>query len=175
MSCTLKLSLVDSAANAKALKQLLEYIDDVKRKTDEVAHRLAEIGNGFAMEVFIEALQTYVGDPGFYNVEVKEYGNGQYAIVASGEVLVILEFGAGITYGKGHPKANEFGFGPGTYPGQTHALTGEGWYVPKSKVRPGASAKERHTYGNQPAMAMWEAALKMKDELEKVAKDVFSK
>ena len=162
----IKLSLFNSSVNDKAVRELQDYAKWLETKKEELLQELVVRGWKIAGEHFDTAF--YKGPNDDLYIDVEERGDGKYAIVAHGETAILIEFGAGITYyGSGHPQADEFGFGPGTYPGQTHALTGKGWYLPKS-------AGGGHTYGNPPAKGMYEASKSLREELVEIARRVFS-
>ena len=166
----IKLSLFNPSANDKAVRELQDYAKWLETKGEELSQELTARGWDVATTWYGEVIsQYYKGPIDGVGVDVEDRGNGKYAIVAHGEVYVILEFGAGVTYGfVPHPQADEFGFGPTTYPGQTHAADPKGWYLPKS-------AGGGHTYGNPPSMAMYEASKTLRDELVEIAREVFSK
>lgn len=156
----------DKKSFDKAIKQLERYQSDLERKTNELANRLADYGLLLAQVAF-EGV-PYVGHK---EVTVTKEPNGDgYIIRASGMTALILEFGAGVKLGGGHPQAAEFGMGVGTYPGQRHAFDPNGWYLPRSA---GIFAGE-HTYGNPPAMAMYNAEKDMEREIEQMAREVFN-
>lgn len=52
----------------------------------------------------------------------------------SGEAILFLEFGAGLI-GYGHPRAGEFGYGPGTFPGNGNWDKKGGWWYPTDNPR----------------------------------------
>lgn len=158
----IKISLSEASINA-AIKQVEQYKQDLNRKTTELAQRLAAMG---ATEVSLGFSRAIYTGPMDYNVTVEDMGNNKYRIIASGETILFAEFGTGVTYGDGHPLDDKFGYGPGTYPGQTHAMTGKGWYLPKSK---GGG----HTYGNPPNMPVYNTAKELRSEVERVAREVF--
>ena len=54
--------------------------------------------------------------------------------------------------------------GPGTYPGKGNWDNEKGWWFGHGK----------HSYGNPPAMAMYEAVQTMTEELTRIAREVFS-
>ena len=161
---TITIDVMDAGSIRRAIADLQAYRDRIIAKANELARRLAERGAVIASLSF--ARVAYTG-PKDVTITVEARSANTYAIIASGETVLILEFGAGITYGEGHPQAGEFGYGPGTYPGQKHAMTGKGWYLPKEK---GGG----HTYGNPPSMAMYLAGKEIRDEVEAVAREVFS-
>ena len=163
MSKTIKMTL-DTKSIVNAINELNDYQSWLHKKANELAKRLADMGSVNVSLGYSRAIYTGPKDT---EVTVEDRGDSTYAIVASGETVLILEFGAGVTYGSGHPQADEFGYGPGTYPGQTHAMDPRGWYLPKEK---GGG----HTYGNAPSMTMYQTAKDLREDLERIAREVFS-
>ena len=146
----------------QAIQKLEKYQRDLEKKAKLLCERLATIGATGATLGFARSVYTGNVD---YRVSVEETDGG-YRILADGETVLILEFGAGVRYGRGHPQETEFGMGAGTYPGQTHAMDREGWYIPKAH---GGG----HTYGNPPNMPMYNAAQEIRKEIQRVAEEVF--
>ena len=146
-----------------AIQQLESYRDGLNRKAQMLCEQLASMGAMYAEWNFSGVL--YAGDID-YHVEVEERGENVYAIKASGRTVMLLEFGAGVRHGYGHPLASEFGMGPGTYPGQKHAFDPNGWWFRQGGTK-------IHTYGNAPGMAMYNAAKDLRSEILKVAQEVF--
>lgn len=131
-----------------------------REKANQICERLATIGAvsaslGFSSGIYIGANDV--------NITVKPEGNG-FSVLANGTSVLFLEFGAGVTMGYGHPQAGEFGFGPGTYPGKGHWDDPNGWYLPDG----------RHSYGNPPNMAMYNASKLIQEEVERVCREVLS-
>ncbi len=148
----------------RAIKQLQDYQKKLDEKAQEVAKRLADIGATRARIDFSNA--PYDGNKEF-DVTVENVDNG-YRVLASGESVLFVEFGAGITYGHGHPQEAEFGMGAGTYPnGKGHWNDPKGWWIPKS-------AGGGHTYGNAPSMPMYNAEQEIKFNIEQIVREVFS-
>ena len=134
-----------------------------EEKARELAERLAALGATVASIRFSRAVYT---GPKDVEVTVEALPNG-YKVKADGESVLFIEFGSGVTYGYGHPEAGEFGMGPGTYPdGKGHWDDPKGWYLPKS-------AGGGHTFGNPPAMPMYEARKAIEQELPRIVKEVF--
>lgn len=158
----IKVSLSEASIDA-AIKQLNDYKDSLNRKAQELCERLAYMGATNISIGFSRAIYT---GPMDFSVSVEQLTPNKYRVVADGETILFAEFGSGITYGGGHPLNSQFGYGPGTYPGQTHALTGKGWYLPKDK---GGG----HTYGNPPNMPVYNTAKDLRNEIERVAREVF--
>ena len=143
---------------------LESYKRSLKVKADALVKALAEMG---ATNVSLIYARTPYTGPKITNVTVEERGEGKYAIVASGQTVLFLEFGAGVTYGEGHP--NQMGYGPGTYPGKGHWNDPNGWYLPKSAL--GISGV--HTYGNAPSAAMYHTGKGLHQIVKQAAREVF--
>lgn len=147
----------------KIQDELMVYRKWQDEKARELAERLAALGATVASIRFSRAVYT---GPKDVDVTVEELPNG-YKVKADGESVLFIEFGSGVTYGYGHPEAGEFGMGPGTYPdGKGHWNDPKGWYLPKS-------AGGGHTFGNPPAMPMYEARKAIEQELPRIVKEVF--
>lgn len=79
------------------------------------------------------------------------------------------EFGVGSRYNFiTHPKAAEFGMGAGTFPDQTHVPDPGYWYYK------GSDDKWHKSSGFQASMPMYKASLKLAEEIESIAREVFS-
>ena len=147
----------------KIQDELSVYRKWQEEKARELAERMASLGETVASIRFSRAVYTGQKD---VEVSVEELPNG-YKVKADGESVLFIEFGSGVTYGYGHPEAGEFGMGPGTYPdGKGHWDDPKGWFLPKS-------AGGGHTYGNPPAMPMYEARKAIEQELPRIVKEVF--
>ena len=147
----------------KIQDELTVYRKWQEEKARELAERLAALGATVASIRFSRAVYTGKKD---VEVTVEELPNG-YKVKADVESVLFIEFGSGVTYGYGHPEAGEFGMGPGTYPnGKGHWDDPKGWYLPKS-------AGGGHTFGNPPAMPMYEARKAIEQELPRIVKEVF--
>ena len=147
----------------KLQDELMVYRKWQEEKARELAERLAALGATVASIRFSRAVYTGKKD---VDVTVEALPNG-YKVKADGESVLFIEFGSGVTYGYGHPEAGEFGMGPGTYPdGKGHWNDPKGWYLPKS-------AGGGHTFGNPPAMPMYEARKAIEQELPRIVKEVF--
>ena len=136
------------------------------RKSDELARRLAEMG---VVNASIEFSRAFYDGNNDTQMHLERRGDGRYAVVAQGEAVLFIEFGSGATYGYGHPEPQ--GFGPGTYPGEGHWDDPNGWYLPKDKW---AADGSKHSYGNPPAMAMYNTVKELERELDRVVREVFA-
>ena len=163
MTKVINMSLTVASIDA-AIQEIKEYQAFIRRKTTEFAARLADDG---AVQALLGYEQAYYRGPKDFDVVVEERGNNSFAIVANGETVLLLEFGAGVTYGYGHPQAGEFGYGPGTYPdAKGHWNDPKGWWLPKD-------AGGGHTFGNAPSMTMYKTAKGLRERLVDIAKEVF--
>lgn len=148
----------------KAIREIREYQKWVEKKETELRVRLASLGATVASIQFSRAVYS-----GTKDVTVRVDDTGSVAVIyAEGESVAFIEFGTGIKHGYGHPQADEFGVGPGTWSegenGEGHWDNPGGWYF----------AHGQHTYGNPPAMAMWSAVQAMTEQLTQIAREVFS-
>lgn len=144
-----------------AIKEVRKYQAWVKAKETELRSRLAMLGATVASIQFARAIYN-----GSNDVTVRVDDTGSVAVIyAEGEAVAFIEFGAGATYGYGHPQAGEFGVGPGTYPdGKGHWDDPKGWWY----------GSGQHSYGNPPAMAMYRAVQEITENVTKIAKEVFA-
>ena len=145
----------------KAIKDIRKLNAEWDRKIDEVTRRLSEIGATKASLGFSRAVYTGDND---VSISVEPIENG-YSIVASGEAVLFLEFGSGVTYGYGHPAP--MNYGPGTYPGNGHWDDPRGWWLPKDKGG-------LHTYGNPPSATMYQTGKELQQEILRIAREVFT-
>lgn len=160
MSKVINIELSPESIKA-AVKELKKYKAWVEAKEAELRMRLAQRGATVASIQFARAIYN-----GTKDVSVRVDDNGSVAVIyAEGESVAFIEFGAGAKYGYGHPLADEFGTGPGTYPdGKGHWDDPNGWWY----------ASGKHSHGNPPAMAMYNAVQVMVEELTAIAKEVFA-
>ena len=161
MPKTIVVNPLDPKSVSEAIKAVKQYKAWVAMKETELRQRLAMLGASVASIQFSRAIYN-----GSNDVTVRVDSTGSVAVIyAEGQDVAFIEFGAGAKYGYGHPQAGEFGVGPGTYPdGKGHWDDPNGWYY----------AHGKHTFGNPPAMAMWQAVQAMTEQLTMIAKEVFS-
>lgn len=145
---------------ADAIKELKRYKAWVIEKEALLRNRLAMIGATVASIQFSRAIYN-----GSADVTVRIDNTGSVAVIyAEGKDVAFIEFGAGAKYGYGHPEAAKFGTGPGTYPdGKGHWNDPKGWWYGNSQ----------HSFGNPPAMAMYDAKERMVEQFTQIAREVF--
>ena len=163
MSKIISVSL-DTASISAAVQELRDYAKWIERKTAELTRRLSDMG---AVNVSLGFSRAFYTGDNSVTVTVEQQGENSYSIVANGKAVAFIEFGAGVTYGYGHPRPTLEGnaMGPGTYPSDKgHWNNPKGWYIPGGE----------HTYGNPPSMPMYSTATDLRRDLERIAREVFS-
>jgi hypothetical protein len=155
---TVDVNVFDYASVSRAQRRLDEYFADLIEKANTVCERLATIGAVRASLDFSRAIYNGTNDVA---VTVEPINNG-YAIHATGNAVLFIEFGSGASYGYGHPEPE--GYGPGTYPGKGHWDDPNGWWY----------GNHEHSYGNPPAAAMYHAKQDVLQEVQRIADEVFA-
>lgn len=160
MSKEIVVDPLDKRSVADAIKELKRYKAWVVEKEALLRNRLAMVGATVASVQFSRAIYN-----GAKDVTVRVDNTGSVAVIyAEGKDVAFIEFGAGAKYGYGHPEAAKFGTGPGTYPdGKGHWDNPKGWWYGNSQ----------HSFGNPPAMAMYEAREHMVEQFTQIAREVF--
>ena len=155
---TVDVNVFDYASVSRAQRRLDEYFADLIEKANTVCERLATIGAVRASLDFSRAIYNGTNDVA---VTVEPINNG-YAIHATGNAVLFIEFGSGASYGYGHPEPE--GYGPGTYQGKGHWDDPNGWWY----------GNHEHSYGNPPAAAMYHAKQDVLQEVQRIADEVFA-
>ena len=160
MAKEIALDPLDRGSINSAIKELNKYKAWVTVKERELRERLATMGATVASIQFSRAIYNGTND-----VSVRVDNTGSVAVIyAEGSAVAFIEFGSGAKYGYGHPEAGQFGMGPGTYPeGKGHWDDPRGWWY----------GHNEHSYGNPPAMAMYQAREQMVEQLTQMARQVF--
>lgn len=150
----------DRRSITEAMKELRKYRRWILTKETELRLRLAQLGATVASIQFARAIYN-----GSNNVSVRVDDAGGVAVIyAEGSAVAFIEFGAGSRYGYGHPEAGQFGMGPGTFPdGKGHWDDPNGWWYGHGE----------HSFGNPPAMAMYQAREEIVQQLTQIAREVF--
>lgn len=154
----------------QAKKQIQQYQSELNTKTNTLVKRLATIGLDTSKAVIERHRNGSGATLGSARIETTSTGEiVRMSVVVESEAILFLEFGSGITYneGEGNPLANEFGYGVGTYPGQTHANDPNGWWYQDD------NGEWKHSYGIKADMPMYKASRAMRDSLSKIAREVF--
>lgn len=149
------------------VKQIREFRNWLTEKERELTKRLADIGWGTATVRFASVAPFYNNGKGYnYSISVKRIGRG-YAIRASGEDVCFIEFGAGVRYGYGYQgERPDKIVGIGQY-GRRQGENEYGWWYTS------LSGESEHTYGNPPASGMYQAEQAVRQQVYKIAQEVF--
>lgn len=146
--------------------QLKQYRDNMNGKIHTLLERLAQIGVDTADTRFKTA--QYDGDNDVTVTGPEWVGENKLVIRASGKSVLFIEFGSGLP-GYGHPKAQDLGYGPGTY-SDSEALGGKHhWDDPKGWFY----KHDERSHGNPPARAMYDAGKEMRERVAEIAREVF--
>lgn len=165
---------LDNTSITEAIKEVRAYRKKVSDAGDKIARELAHLGYSVAYGVM--SGHVFSGET-IGSLDVVENGPGQYILMAESQAILFFEFGAGAKYGSGHPWDDDFGFGPGTYPGNGHWNDPEGWWFPTEDPRLIIRTDRNgqgwgHSYGNKPYMPFYKASKSMRENILKVAKEV---
>lgn len=167
MAKTIQIGLSQSSIQS-AIKELEKYKRSLETKCQVFVNRLAQEGLQ-VVQITMESISDR--DKGSYFTEVINNSDGtlkQATVRLSGDKILFLEFGAGIRYeSTKHPKAGMFGYGVGSYPGQTHAKDPNGWWYRDESDNP------HHSYGNRAYMPMYHAGTAMTLRIQSLAKEIF--
>ena len=153
---------LSQAGIREAIQEIRDYYTELQPKLKEICRRLAEIGADLAQQSFSTAAYDGIND---VVVTYEEIPNG-YKIVASGQAVCFIEFGAGVHYG-------------GNYPGNRPAgIVGIGEYGKgqgkNDYWRFNLNGKFITTHGNAPTGALFWTKSQLKGYLDEIAKEVFS-
>ena len=184
MSRTIHIDLLDPGSVQNAIRQLEDYKRWVQSKAEELRRRVAEFIRDQAEPVFQSAVAdnrysvvdgSAVDDTQFGNVtvEVEHQGDNLTLVIASGEDAVFMEFGAGVYYNGSvgsypNPLAQELDFisAIGTY--------GEGHGARETWGFRGKDGEIHLTHGTPASMPLYKAVQSVRQDLIRIAREVFS-
>lgn len=161
--------VIDIDLNTKSIDAAIRQVEKYKRwvdsKTQELVKRLAEVGLEEARVRFSGAEYSGENDA---EVTVEPIADG-FKIVATGQAVFFIEFGAGVYYNgtepypeprpKGISNIGEYGDGKGK-------RKAWGFYDESGELV--------ITHGTPAAMPMLHASRTMQQEVERIAKEVFA-
>lgn len=135
----------------------------VKRLTDEIG-----------VPVIERTLSSVVGDSDtshYTHIDLKRFRNyAEATLIVEGRDILFIEFGAGIHYNTAagtspHPLGSENGYTIGSY-GKGLGAQDSWWY----KAETGETVR---SFGTQAAMPVYKAAMEMREQMLRIAKEVF--
>ena len=174
MSRTITIDIFNLASIDAAVKEIRDYADWVKRKTDELRERVAYFIAKDASAVFNTAVaedDLWEGAiTGSVDVVVEDNGN-MTLVIANGTDAVFMEFGAGVYYNGAvgsspNPLGAALGFTIGSY----------GFGQGKKEVwgYMGDDGRLHLTHGTPASMPLYRAVQSIVNDIEQIAREVFS-
>lgn len=154
----------------KVARQIRAYTNQLSSKYSKALERIATIGGGTARFKFTQAFYAGKND---VEVEVKRISNTHYQVIASGETVLFIEFGTGIT----NPELIEpsgLTYKHGTY-GKGKGANPNGWVYVGEQGNAGQPLADGvyKTKGNPPARAMYDASKDMRAEITRIFREEF--
>lgn len=121
--------------NEKDIRRAISELEGYKRQLIAVQRRTVKT----LLEMGATSIKTTLSGHTFtgatlssIDIDLKRTGDTiEGTLSVGGDAIMFLEFGAGLI-GYGHPRAGEFGYGPGTYPGNGNWDNPGGWWYPTS-------------------------------------------
>ena len=159
IECTLDKQDID-----RAIKELRAFKREFLKREKRLIEGLAEIGLKEASVRFTTAMYDGTND---VSVHLDKANNG-YVIVADGQAVAFIEFGAGVYHNTSEPYPNP----------RPDGIVGIGEYGKGMGKRKAWGYKNDDgevviTRGNPAAMPMWYASEEIKNSVLKVVKEVF--
>ena len=154
----------------QAIKELETYRDSMKDKNKQFVERLALLGIPVIQEAiaFSQSKDSNKNVDKEIIIEHSDSVSARAVLRIQGEDVLFFEFGSGIHHNKTDPPhAEKWGYGVGTYPGQTHAFDEDGWYYRDA-------AGLHHTYGTEATMPMLKAGKEIISKIRQIAREVYA-
>ena len=174
---TININLNEEGSIKTAKSELRRYRKDFHTKTRSFVNRLITVG--------IKTARMNTGKYGeviAFERDIRQkdneilgkliavgqpiYGMRKGELVEANPVL-LAEFGSGWE-AKVLDQPVGLSVGQGTFPGQTHAFSPQGWYYVNLE-----DGETYHTYGEAPTFPMHSAMLAMLFDIDRIAKEVF--
>lgn len=174
MNKVIRIDVFDPASIDAAVHELQEYKKRLERKADELRNRVAELIREKAQTDFYYAIaddlineEAVIG-----SVDVVVDDRGDYTLViANGEDAVFMEFGAGV-YHNGSVGSSPNPLGAGL--GYTIGSYGLGNGAKNVWGFRGADGEIHLTHGTPASMPMYKALTSVAQDIENIAREVFS-
>lgn len=168
----IKVDLFNSKSIQNAIKTIEKYRDDLPKKCDLFVKRLSEIG----IPVINQNIESSSGDSDKSHnayIKINSFGSfSQAQLIVEGQDILFIEFGAGIYYNGSagsspHPLGEEMGYTIGSY-GKGHGKQNTwGYYAESGELV--------LTHGTQATMPVYKAGLEMRNQMLKIAREVFGR
>ena len=174
------MSTVKITTNAdKVARQIRAYTNQLSSKYSKALERIATIGGGTARVKFTQAFYAGKND---VEVEVKRVSATKYQVIASGETVLFIEFGTGVSNPE-YVAPSGLTYKHGTY-GKGKGADPNGWVYVGEQGNAGKPLKYFSgddevpegvfkTYGNPPARAMYDASKDMRAEITRIFREEF--
>lgn len=174
--------LLETEFSQKGIRKLINELEQYKnftlpQKLNRYIIKLSNLGIR-VMESKIE--ESPLGKYVSINLDISSDLMGTTAVItAIGETkeaegyepfytILAIEFGAGIHHNPApNPKADDLGFGVGTFPGKIHSFE-DGWFYWDEKA-----GEWRYTHGVKATMPMYSASMEIISEYVRIAREVF--
>lgn len=175
MTTLIKVNPFSRSSIAKAKRELDEYREDLKSKTDEFVHRLAELGVEIARANITSMDAIFNGDLiRSLHVEKSDSGKNKVRcfVVADDNSALYVEFGTGVV-GAASPFDGEMpnDFQPNAYASGKRIIEISdgrvGWFYP------GDDGNWYFTEGMPSRPFMWQTSLELRERVEEIAREVF--
>lgn len=161
---------LDTASLENAIKELQDYRSSIEDKVKDFINLLSQDGVSVAQA----RLSSTIGDSDDAGISFTVSNSGELVsatISLLGGDALFIEFGAGIAYNTGnqHPKASEFGYGPGTYPSK---------HPPNRAINPGkwvyrVNGEKVWSIGTMASMPIYHASEEVRNKVTQRANEVF--
>jgi cell division septum initiation protein DivIVA len=161
-----------------AIAELEEYEKDLQKKVHTLMEKLAEVGIKEATVRFANVIYDGTNDVAV-NQSPNWISDTKLVVSATGSSITFIEFGTGVFNTEVHPKAAELGAVRGAYgkgKGKNESWT---YYGNEADTAAGGTVVRRgdktviRTHGNNPNRSMYDAAKEMREQITKLAEEVF--
>ena len=154
----------------KVARQIRAYAGQLQSKYSKALERIAVIGGGTARVKFTQAFYAGKND---VEVEVKRVSATKYQVIASGETVLFIEFGTGVSNPE-YVAPSGLTYKHGTY-GKGHGADPNGWVYVGEQGNAGKPLADGvyKTQGNPPARAMYDASKDMRAEITRIFREEF--
>lgn len=163
-----------ASLSSKSIDKLIAELQDYQRKIQKasglIVKRLLELGYEVG-EVAIMEAQGGDEDKEIGGFELLTNNLGDLytgKLILSGRQVLFFEFGAGVYYnnGKRNPLSDKYGYGVGSFSPKGH-------YKEKGWSYEADNGDKMFTHGTEAAMPMYKASKEMRENIERIAREVF--